>query len=111
MDIVITTLVAGIGGALLIAGNGQMTAGCVALRKFKDGICEMKRLFVRPQFRGQGIGRALAENIIKEGTRLGYKLMCLGALDRLQEAMRLSARKTRLSQNAASRQRNEKKED
>jgi len=76
-------------GALLIAGNGQTITGCVALRKFKDGVCEMKRLFVRPQFRGQGIGRALAENIIKEGQKFGYKTMRLGTLDRLQEAMKL----------------------
>lgn len=59
-------------GALLIAENGQTIAGCVALSKFKDGICEMNRLFVRPQFRGQGVGRALAENILsKKGQNLG----------------------------------------
>lgn len=76
-------------GALLIAKEGQTTAGCVALRRLEEGVCEMKRLFVRPRFQGQGMGRALAERIIREGANLGYKTMRLDTLDRLKEAMRL----------------------
>jgi len=76
-------------GALLIAREGQAIAGCVALRKLEDDVCEMKRLFVRSQFKGQGIGRSLAQAIIREGANLGYKTMRLDTLDRLKEAMRL----------------------
>jgi ribosomal protein S18 acetylase RimI-like enzyme len=76
-------------GALFIAKEGQATAGCVALRKLEDGVCEMKRLFVRPQFQGQGLGRALAQQIIREGVKLRYRSMRLDTLDRLKEAMRL----------------------
>ena len=76
-------------GALLFAQEGQTVAGCVALRKLSGEACEMKRLFVRPPFQGRGIGRALAEQIIREGTRLGYRSMRLDTLDRLKEAMSL----------------------
>ena len=76
-------------GALFIAVDGKKIAGCVALRKLEDGICEMKRLFVRTQFRGKGVGRLLAKRIIDEAVTLGYKIMRLDTLDRLKEAMSL----------------------
>ena len=51
-------------GVLLIAEGEGGAAGCVALRPFAAGVCEMKRLYLRPDYRGQGIGRALASAAI-----------------------------------------------
>src|SRR5437870_10547082 len=62
-------------GRLLLALRGNETAGCVALRRFKDRTCEMKRMWVRSQFRGQHIGRLLAESIIAEARTIGYSEM------------------------------------
>jgi len=76
-------------GVLLMAMDGQQAAGCVALRKAEDGVCEMKRLFLRPQYRGQGLGRLLAERIVSEATALGYTVMRLDTLNKLKEAMGL----------------------
>ena len=64
-------------GCLLLATYQGNAVGCVALRWIDKTICEMKRLYVRPQFRRQGIGRALAEAVIERAKRAGYKQMRL----------------------------------
>ncbi|HTT24071.1 MAG TPA: GNAT family N-acetyltransferase [Candidatus Sulfotelmatobacter sp.] len=68
-------------GRLLLAEHDGQLAGCVALHKLEDGICEMKRLYLRPDFRGKGHGRALADRIISEARIIGYKRMRLDTVE------------------------------
>jgi len=76
-------------GCLLLAWSEDEPAGCVVLREFSPGICEMKRLFVRPAFRKGGLGRKLAQDIIEEARRIGYAGMRLDTLARMQAAVAL----------------------
>ncbi|MHC4398832.1 MAG: GNAT family N-acetyltransferase [Planctomycetota bacterium] len=77
------------GGALMIGSTEDKVVGCVAIRELGDGVCEMKRLFVRPEFRGRGFGRKLASGAVNVARQIGYSLMRLDTLDRLTEAIRL----------------------
>lgn len=76
-------------GCILLATYRGQLAGCVALRRLEEGVCEMKRLYVRPQLRGSGIGRALAEAIVEKAQRIGYKLMRLDTVPAMKAARKL----------------------
>lgn len=80
------------GGALLLARCDGSPAGCVALRRIDDAACEMKRMFVYPQFQGRGVGRALATAVIEQGRNLGYRSMVLDTSVRQTEAQTLYRR-------------------
>ncbi len=73
-------------GCLLMAVWKGEVAGCVGLRKFSSSICEMKRLYSRPQFRGLGIGRALCEAVIDQARKIGYQRMRLDTLPSMKTA-------------------------
>jgi len=68
-------------GRLLLAELDVQLAGCVALHKLDSAICEMKRLYLRPQFRGNGFGRLLTEKIIAEARLIGYERMRLDTVE------------------------------
>jgi GNAT superfamily N-acetyltransferase len=76
-------------GRLLLAWANDGPAGCVALRPITDSVCEMKRLYVRQAFRGQRIGKQLAEQVIAEAKQIGYSTMRLDTLPQMVAATQL----------------------
>lgn len=77
------------GGRLYLALVEEEPAGCVALRKIGEGIGELKRLYVRPLFRGKGIGRKLVLQLVKDGRDLGYAKMRLDTMPYMKRAREL----------------------
>ena len=76
-------------GDLLLASYDEQPAGCVALREINAQNCEMKRMFVYPQFQGKAIGHGLAETLIAQAKTLGYSKMLLDTSYRQVEAQKL----------------------
>ena len=78
------------GRLLLATDDDQQLAGCIAMRKLEPGVCEMKRLFLRPAYRGQGLGKLLVESVIDEARKLSYTRMRLDTLPgRMDKAIAL----------------------
>jgi len=73
-------------GCLLLAMQDGQPAGCVALHKLDGEYCEMKRLYVRPQFRGHGLGLMLAERVIADARQIGYKYLRLDTVEPVMRA-------------------------
>ena len=79
-------------GRLYLALMDGEVAGCIGLRRIDDARCEMKRLYVRPAFRAQGIGSALCRRVIGDARQIGYQSMLLDTLPFLDTAIRLYRR-------------------
>jgi putative acetyltransferase len=81
------------GRLLLAVEDGSESArdaiGCVALRKLEQDTCEMKRLYVRPEFRGKGAARKLVEGLIAEAGSIGYRRIVLDTLPSMEAAHKL----------------------
>jgi putative acetyltransferase len=76
-------------GRLYLARFDGNSAGCVALRRLEGAICEMKRMYVKPAFRGKGIGRVMAEKVISDARYMGYTRMRLDTIDTMKAAIAL----------------------
>lgn len=80
-------------GALFIAYLNNEAVGCIALQKIDEhGVCEMKRLYIRPPYRKKKVGQALVQEILEKARSMGYSKMVLDTLLRLQPAINLYKR-------------------
>lgn len=77
------------GGGLYLALEGEKPAGCVGFRKLSGSDCELKRLYVRPRYRGCGLGRQLVLTAIGDARKLGYDHMRLDTLPSMKRALEL----------------------
>ncbi|MFI8710317.1 GNAT family N-acetyltransferase [Brevibacillus brevis] len=76
-------------GCILVALDNEQPAGCVALRKIDEQVCEMKRLYVKPEWKGIGVGKKLALAIIDEAKIRGYSFIRLDTLPTMEQAIQL----------------------
>jgi ribosomal protein S18 acetylase RimI-like enzyme len=76
-------------GCIFVAMVDNKYAGCVAIRKFNHDTCEMKRLYIKPEFRKLGIGRQISLTIIDKAKELGYKRMILDTIATMESAVKL----------------------
>ena len=76
-------------GRLYIAFYENQVAGCIALRKLNETECEMKRLYVKPEFRNKGIAKMLVKKVISDSKEIGYSSMLLDTLPFLQTAIKM----------------------
>jgi putative acetyltransferase len=76
-------------GRLLLAWKGATVVGCAALRRVDATTCEMKRVYVRPDARGESLGRRLIERILDEARSAGYSRICLDVLPEFSAAQRI----------------------
>lgn len=77
-------------GRLYLAADGDTVAGCIALRPLESSVCEMKRLFVRDEFRGMQIGKLLIDRLIEDARKIGYESMRLDTFPpKMGKAVRL----------------------
>ncbi len=76
-------------GAILLAYRDSTLAGCVGMHRLGETVCEMKRLYVMPHFRGLGIGRRLAYGIVETARDIGFIIMRLDTVDAMRKAINL----------------------
>jgi len=76
-------------GRLYLAFIDGGLAGCIALRPLQENNCEMKRLYVRSQFRGRDLGRSLANKVIEDARQIGYRKMFLDTMSTMKTAQAL----------------------
>jgi len=76
-------------GSLFLVMRGSTAVGCGAIRRLSDGVCEMKRLYVRTDERGANLGRQLAQRLVERGRTLGYQKMLLDTLSDMTVARTL----------------------
>lgn len=80
------------GGRLYLATLDGRAAGCIALKRFDDACCEMKRLYVKPEYRGKRIGNALVERVLSDAREIGYKHMRLDTFPCMESALKMYRR-------------------
>ena len=76
-------------GCILLAWDELVCAGCVGLRPLSETVCEMKRLYVKPDYRGTGLGRLLAEKILRFAKEKNYSKIMLDTLSSMESAQAL----------------------